>query len=236
MPIVEMLMHMFSGGAVGGGGGVGGAGPSTGGAAPRPMSSTLAAFAAAYGFPPLTSSNGAPGGDQASSAGGGSTTAASLRGLAAHLDAVREAIAGASSGRLPASLLFSDRDFTDEDYDALLSLDAGNRARAVAPRSTIDALPRSRVPAAMVAGGDRCTICLQDYEQGESLRTLPCSHPFHAPCIERWLGDCRGSCPVCTKKVTAPPVPPRAAAAAASGGKSTRGGGGSGGGASSRRA
>jgi len=222
MPIVEMLMHMFSGGAVGGGGGAG-AGPSTGGgAAARPMSSTLAAFAAAYGFPPPPdpSSGGSP-----ASAG---STAATLRGLAAHLDTVREAIAGAYSGRLPASLLFSDRDFTDEDYDALLSLDSGNRARAVAPRSTIDALPRSRVAAAMVAAGDRCTICLQDYETGEAIKTLPCSHPFHCACIERWLGDCRGSCPVCTQKVVLPPVPPlpSAAAAAAVAGKSSRGGGG----------
>lgn len=167
------------------------------------MSSTLAAFSAAYGFalPPSTSNNNNPAG----------STAASLRGLAAHLDAVREAIAGAYSGRLPASLLFSDRDFTDEDYDALLSLDAGNRARAVAPRSTIDALPRSRVPAAMVAVAERCSICLQDYETGESIKTLPCTHVYHCGCIERWLGECRGSCPVCTQKVILPAPPPATA-------------------------
>ena len=81
---------------------------------------------------------------------------------------------------------------------------------------------------AMVAAGDRCTICLQDYETGEAIKTLPCSHPFHCACIERWLGDCRGSCPLCTQKVVLPPVPPlpSAAAAAAVAGKSSRGGGG----------
>jgi hypothetical protein len=114
-------------------------------------------------------------------------------------------------------MLFSDRDFTDEDYDALLALDSGNRARAVAPRSTIDALPRSRVPAAMVSAGERCTICLQDYELGESVKTLPCSHVYHQGCISRWLGECRGNCPVCTQKVTLPALPAPAAAAGARG-------------------
>lgn len=43
--------------------------------------------------------------------------------LAGHLNAMRAAFAGMSSGRLPPHLLFSDRDFNEDDYEALLALD-----------------------------------------------------------------------------------------------------------------
>lgn len=43
--------------------------------------------------------------------------------IAGHLSAMRAAFAGMSSGRLPPHLLFSDRDFNEDDYEALLALD-----------------------------------------------------------------------------------------------------------------
>ncbi len=45
------------------------------------------------------------------------------RHIAGHLSAMRAAFAGMSSGRLPPHLLFSDRDFNEDDYEALLALD-----------------------------------------------------------------------------------------------------------------
>ena len=43
--------------------------------------------------------------------------------IAGHLSAMRAAFAGMSAGRLPPHLLFSDRDFNEDDYEALLALD-----------------------------------------------------------------------------------------------------------------
>ncbi len=40
-----------------------------------------------------------------------------------HIAAMREAFASAGSNRLPAHLLLSDRDFNENDYEALLALD-----------------------------------------------------------------------------------------------------------------
>ncbi|KAE9606354.1 hypothetical protein Lal_00013645 [Lupinus albus] len=42
-----------------------------------------------------------------------------------------------------------------------------------------------------------CSICLQDFEDGELVRILPkCGHLFHVECIDKWLIR-QGSCPMC---------------------------------------
>jgi len=42
-----------------------------------------------------------------------------------------------------------------------------------------------------------CTICLEDYSDGEKLRILPCGHAFHQDCILPWLTDRAPTCPLC---------------------------------------
>jgi len=37
-----------------------------------------------------------------------------------------------------------------------------------------------------IVEGDRCLVCLSDYEQGEECRTLSgCGHLFHRECIDQ---------------------------------------------------
>lgn len=46
-----------------------------------------------------------------------------------------------------------------------------------------------------------CPVCLEDYEQGETLKVLGCGHFFHKECIGKWLTGVRGECPVCKHRV-----------------------------------
>lgn len=32
-----------------------------------------------------------------------------------------------------------------------------------------------------------CVICMCDFENKQLLRILPCSHEFHAKCVDKWL-------------------------------------------------
>nr|CAB3490881.1 unnamed protein product [Digitaria exilis] len=41
-----------------------------------------------------------------------------------------------------------------------------------------------------------CAVCLEDYQVGDKLRTMPCSHGFHERCILPWLHVSR-LCPLC---------------------------------------
>ena len=46
-----------------------------------------------------------------------------------------------------------------------------------------------------------CRICLDDYNIGDLVTTLPCIHLYHSSCIKRWLKE-KDYCPICRTKIT----------------------------------
>ena len=46
-------------------------------------------------------------------------------------------------------------------------------------------------------------MCICDYEDNDRLRVLPCSHVFHADCVDQWLAV-NATCPLCRKSIFVP--------------------------------
>lgn len=73
------------------------------------------------------------------------------------------------------------------------------------PRSTVNALPSfvfSSVTSVRCHGRETlCSICLEDYREGENLRVLPCRHEFHSSCVDSWLIRWGTFCPVCRHEI-----------------------------------
>lgn len=45
-------------------------------------------------------------------------------------------------------------------------------------------------------GNFSCPICTDDFIKGQDLRVLPCNHKFHPECIDPWLVNVSGTCPL----------------------------------------
>jgi hypothetical protein len=42
-----------------------------------------------------------------------------------------------------------------------------------------------------------CSICLDEFIGGDSVRQLPCKHIFHDDCVGKWLVERSSTCPLC---------------------------------------
>lgn len=49
---------------------------------------------------------------------------------------------------------------------------------------------------AIDGGNHVCPICTDDFVKGQDVRVLPCSHQFHPECIDPWLINVSGTCPL----------------------------------------
>lgn len=50
---------------------------------------------------------------------------------------------------------------------------------------------------------DCCPVCFMEYENIDTLTTLPCGHPFHKVCMTTWLSNKQHAptCPICRVNV-----------------------------------
>ena len=44
--------------------------------------------------------------------------------------------------------------------------------------------------------GLACSVCTEDFVKGQDIRILPCNHKFHPDCIDPWLLNVSGTCPM----------------------------------------
>lgn len=98
------------------------------------------------------------------------------------------------------SRFLADYRMEEPSYEFLSSLDRNNVKKNCASTREISALPVRKITVADVKEDKCCAICLCDFEVGERVKTLPCSHYFHVKCIGEWL-RVNKICPVDRKDI-----------------------------------
>ncbi|KAL0073235.1 hypothetical protein J3Q64DRAFT_1204774 [Phycomyces blakesleeanus] len=73
------------------------------------------------------------------------------------------------------------------------------RKQELAPSDIVTKLPLRtfRREKSIDVDHEECAICLEDYIDEDTLRTLPCRHEFHAGCVDAWLTSHKKFCPIC---------------------------------------
>ena len=51
-------------------------------------------------------------------------------------------------------------------------------------------------PMSAADNGLACSVCTDDFVKGQDIRVLPCKHKFHPECIDPWLLNVSGTCPL----------------------------------------
>lgn len=101
------------------------------------------------------------------------------------------------------------RDYNPNDYDMLLQFNQEN-GEILNHIPGLTEVEMNRFPSKTIndpkdpllqkpvskhkSGG--CSICLEPYELGDEVRTIPCFHTFCKECIDQWL-KIKGECPIC---------------------------------------
>ncbi|XP_010542076.1 PREDICTED: uncharacterized RING finger protein C4G3.12c-like isoform X2 [Tarenaya hassleriana] len=71
----------------------------------------------------------------------------------------------------------------------------------VAPESVVESFPLREYMKPKTAEStddvQQCYICLSEYEDGDKIRLLPCHHEYHMACVDKWLKEIHGVCPLC---------------------------------------
>ncbi|RPA71985.1 hypothetical protein BJ508DRAFT_82249 [Ascobolus immersus RN42] len=105
-----------------------------------------------------------------------------------------------------SSIHHSQRPLTIQEADCINSPSALNSCAASVNSDFLAGAPQTQ-----------CPVCMEEFEKGQHLRVIPCKHSFHQACIDPWLLNVSGSCPLCRidlrpedarKSFEMPPPPP----------------------------
>ncbi|KAL2206591.1 hypothetical protein CC79DRAFT_1370005 [Sarocladium strictum] len=102
----------------------------------------------------------------------------------------------------PANAAHGDAVYSQEALDRIITslMEQNPQSNAAPPASdqALQNLDRREVTSDMLGddGAADCSICLDNYKEGEVVIFLPCKHWFHDKCVILWLQE-HNTCPVC---------------------------------------
>lgn len=67
-------------------------------------------------------------------------------------------------------------------------------------KENIQEIPTVKISKEQLEKSSSCSVCWEDFTEGEEVKLLECGHCFHSQCIVPWL-ELHGTCPVCRKEL-----------------------------------
>merc|ERR1719341_940337 len=67
-------------------------------------------------------------------------------------------------------------------------------------KENIQEIPTVKISQQQMEKSQSCSVCWEDFTEGEEVKLLECEHCFHSQCIVPWL-ELHGTCPVCRKEL-----------------------------------
>lgn len=80
--------------------------------------------------------------------------------------------------------------------DSAAAAETTGAAETTPPETELAPRDQHTVPSIPDAGNLQCPICTDDFIKGQDLRVLPCNHQFHPECVDPWLVNVSGTCPL----------------------------------------
>lgn len=109
---------------------------------------------------------------------------------------------GSRAGGILENFMFASPNNSGNDYDALMELGEliGDAKQKGLSKNELQRLPTTVYKADENNANTECHICMCDYENGDSLKILPCFHSYHDQCIDKWIKQ-NATCPVCRVQI-----------------------------------
>jgi len=82
-------------------------------------------------------------------------------------------------------------------YEQLLELEEGvGNVNKGLSKEKINKIPNKPFHKAFFEENNQCIICMENFDENELVKQLPCGHIFHGDCIDHWLSE-QKNCPFC---------------------------------------
>lgn len=124
-------------------------------------------------------------------------------------------LTGGNSGQVPTLLPFLPSMFHGDPRDYAWGADGLDNAitqllnqwespgSPPASKEDIDNLAVVTIAQEHIDSERQCSVCMEDFQLGDVVRSLPCHHLFHMDCINPWL-HLHNTCPICRKSLGTP--------------------------------
>jgi hypothetical protein len=123
---------------------------------------------------------------------GSTAEARDVNGVNANTEAQTSAVATATQPGMATAPAHN----ATETTQVPTSVPAEEHQSGIAPAQPIGTAAVTGTDNASPDQGLGCSICTEDFEKGQDLRVLPCDHKFHPECVDPWLLNVSGTCPL----------------------------------------